>query len=82
MTRSNKNPVGRPRIEQPEMVWGRVSVEVKDEINDLADRLGIPKSRVVATLLEVGLANQGQAEFPRSTRIPEQQQELPLTRAS
>jgi hypothetical protein len=37
------------------MVWGRVSVECRDAIDDLADQHGLPKSRIVAALLAVGL---------------------------
>lgn len=78
MTRAETR--GRKPIGQPEMVWGRVSVEVKQTINDLSDRLGLPKSRIVAALLAVGLANLDQAQFPR--RTAQDQEELPLDRAS
>lgn len=74
-----KDPRGRPSIGQPEMVWGRVSTEVRDQVDDLSDELGISKSRVVAALIEVGLANLDQARFPVSRRA---QPELPLTEAS
>lgn len=75
-----KNPGGRPSIGQSEMVWGRVSTEVRREIDELSERLDIPKSRVVAALLEVGLSNIDQAKFPK--RAASQQEELPLTKAS
>jgi hypothetical protein len=77
---SRKNPIGRPSIGQPEMVWGRVSVEVRQQINDLSDDLGIPRSRVVAALLETALADLTKVQFPR--RSGGDQQELPLTKAS
>ena len=77
---SRKNPAGRPSIGQPEMVWGRVSVEVRQQINDLSDALGIPRSRVVAALLETALADLTKVQFPR--RSGGDQQELPLTKAS
>lgn len=77
---SRKSPIGRPSIGQPEMVWGRVSVEVRQKINDLSDDLGIPKSRVVAALLETALADLSNVQFPR--RPGDEQQELPLTKAS
>ena len=47
------------------MVWGRVSVEVRQQINDLSDDLGIPRSRVVAALLETALADLSKVQFPR-----------------
>ena len=74
-----KDPRGRPSIGQPEMVWGRVSTDVRDQVDTLADELGIPKSRVVAALIEVGLTHLDQAQFPVSRRA---QTELPLTEAS
>lgn len=80
---SRKNPPGRPgrpSIGQPEMVWGRVSVDVRRRINELSDELGIPRSRVVAALLEAGLADLSNVRFPVSNQVD--QQELPLTKAS
>lgn len=76
-----KNPGGRPSIGQSEMVWGRVATEVRHEIDALSERLDIPKSRVVAALLAVGLANVEQATFPQRSGTS-QQEELPLTKAS
>ena len=70
-----KDPRGRPSIGQPEMVWGRVSVECRDAIDDLADKHGLPKSRIVAALLAVGLDNQDQMQL--TTRRSDQE-ELPL----
>jgi hypothetical protein len=70
-----KDPRGRPSIGQPEMVWGRVSVQCRSAIDDLADQNGVPKSRIVAALLEFALENLDQMRLP--TRRPEQQ-ELPL----
>lgn len=70
-----KDPRGRPSIGQPEMVWGRVSVECRNAIDDLAAQHGLPKARIVAALLAVGLSNLDQMCLPtRST----DQQELPL----
>jgi predicted DNA-binding protein len=62
------------------MVWGRVSVDVRRRINGLSDELGIPRSRVVAALLEAGLADLDNVRFP--LRNQTDQQELPLTQAS
>ncbi len=73
---------GRPAIGQAEMIWGRVSTDAKQQIDSLAAQLDIPKARVVAALLEVGLANIECAKFPPSTASRRQQEELPLNRAS
>jgi hypothetical protein len=70
-----KDPRGRPSIGQPEMVWGRVSVECRSAIDDLADEHGLPKSRIVAALLAVGLDNLDQMQL--ITRRSDQE-ELPL----
>jgi hypothetical protein len=70
-----KDPRGRPSIGQPEMVWGRVSVECRNAIDDLATQHGLPKARIVAALLAVGLSNLDQMCLP--TRGSDQQ-ELPL----
>lgn len=70
-----KDPRGRPSIGQPEMVWGRVSVECRSAIDDLADEHGLPKARIVAALLAVGLNNLDQIQL--ITRKSEQE-ELPL----
>lgn len=78
MTR-RKDPRGRPSIGQPEQVWGRVTVEARDQVEQLAEEHGIPRARVVAALIEVGLANLDQARFPVRRRS---QPELPLTEAS
>jgi hypothetical protein len=45
------------------MVWGRVSVECRSAIDDLADEHGLPKSRIVAALLAVGLDNLDQMQL-------------------
>jgi hypothetical protein len=70
-----KDPRGRPSIGQPEMVWGRVSVECRSAIDDLADQHGLPKSRIVAALLAVGLGNLDQMQLPPGRS---EQEELPL----
>ena len=70
-----KDPRGRPSIGQPEMVWGRVSIECRNAIDDLADQHGLPKARIVAALLAVGLSNLDQMKLP--TRSSDQE-ELPL----
>ena len=70
-----KDPRGRPSIGQPEMVWGRVSVECRSAIDDLADEHGLPKARIVAALLAVGLDNLDQMQL--ATRKSDQG-ELPL----
>ena len=70
-----KDPRGRPSIGQPEMVWGRVSVECRSAIDDLADEYGLPKSRIVAALLAVGLGNLDQMQLPPRRAG---QEELPL----
>ncbi len=74
MSRS-KDPRGRPSIGQPEMVWGRVSVECRNAIDELADEHGLPKSRVVAALLAVGLDNLDQMRLPAGRHV---QEELPM----
>ncbi len=77
-----KDPLGRgrPSIGQPEMVWGRVATGVRDQVDELSEQLGIPRSRVVASLLDVGLANLDQAKFP-TPKAKRDQQELPLKTA-
>jgi hypothetical protein len=70
-----KDPRGRPSIGQPEMVWGRVSVECRSAIDDLADEYGLPKARIVAALLAVGLDNLDQIQL---TTRKSDQEELPL----
>ncbi len=75
MSRS-KDPRGRPSIGQPEMVWGRVSVECRSAIDELADKHGLPKARIVAALLAVGLDNLDQMRLPPTRRSD--QEELPL----
>ena len=57
------------------MVWGRVSIECRNAIDDLADQHGLPKARIVAALLAVGLSNLDQMKLP--TRSSDQE-ELPL----
>jgi hypothetical protein len=61
------------------MVWGRVSVERRGQIDDLADEYGVSKSRIVAALLAVGLDNLDQLNL--ATAKPPQE-ELPLEQAS
>lgn len=70
-----KDSRGRPCIGQPEMVWGRVSTQCRDAIDDLADQHNLPKSRIVAALLAVGLDNLDQLQLPARKR---DQEELPL----
>ena len=70
-----KDPRGRPSIGQPEMVWGRVCVECRNAIDDLADEHGVPKARIVAALLAVGLENLDQMQL---TTRKSDQEELPL----
>lgn len=79
MTR-RKDPRGRPSIGQPEQVWGRVSEEVRDQVEDLSAEHGISRARVVAALVEAGLANLDLVQFPKPAR--KSQQELPLNKAS
>lgn len=79
MSSRRKDNRGRPSIGQPEMVWGRVSVECRSRIDDLADKYGVSKSRIVAALLAVGLDNLDQLKLPVGKPT---QEELPLVQAS
>ncbi len=76
MSSARRPKRGRPSIQQPEMVWGRVGTEVREQIDELAESLDIPKARVVAALLNKGLEHLPDVEFPRR-RSPDQG-ELPL----
>jgi hypothetical protein len=79
MSSLQKRRTGRRPIGQPEAVWGRVSVEVRRQVDELSDQLGIPKARVVATLIDVGLDHLAEAQFPQG-KPPEE--ELPMSNAS
>jgi hypothetical protein len=79
MSSLQKRRTGRRPIGQPETVWGRVSVEVRRQVDELSDQLGIPKARVVATLIDVGLDHLAEAQFPQG-KPPEE--ELPMSNAS
>jgi hypothetical protein len=70
---------GRPATGRTEQVWGRVSVEINDRITECAERLGISKAQVVATLINYALDHEDQVPYPRSLSA---QQELPLNKAS
>lgn len=56
-----------------------MSVENSDRITERAERLGISKAQVVATLLSYALEHEEQVRYPLP--LPSQQ-ELPLTKAS
>ena len=81
-TTAAKRKSGRPFAGLTEMVWGRVPVDVKELITTRAEQLGISQSRVVGALLRFALQHEDQVLYPKPASHHENQQELPLNKAS
>jgi hypothetical protein len=82
MPTAAKRKRGRPPTGETEQVWGRVSVEVNELIGARAEQLGISKARVVGAMLRFALQHEDQVPYPKPTSYHENQQELPLDKAS
>jgi hypothetical protein len=81
-TGAAKRGRGRPAIGATEQVWGRVSTDDRDFIENLAEQRGLSRARVVGALLRFARQHVDQVEFPQSTISRDNQAELPLTQAS